>query len=587
MYRIKKIIAVFLCGGLFTACERDYNAELSVKNVIPHYVYISSDIETNVLATDIIDRGETEKSLQLTVKYAVTEEANASVEAILAPDMSLVEDYNKKKSKKFLPFPEANLSFTTGTVNIPVGSLETSVDFKIVNLDQLPNGEFLLPITIKSVNASNGFPVFEAKKTAYYQVVNKGAALKGQWLFDDESNPAKATVGKDLQPVGSGFTQVQGPEGKKGAVRISQGSYFKAVHEIAAGESGKVEEYTMLIDFKYPATGTWYTFYQTNLNNNDDADFFINKTGNIGVGDLGYSSAVAPANAWNRLIITLKKGVGIKFYLNGNMIHAPATNLDKDRFYLDPAGVILFGDEDGDDGEFDVARVDIYEGVMSEARIKVISGTGDSEPVDLSHITYNFSAPDFTAPAVSGAKPLEFENPASVTAVAGPGERGAALITKNNSVKVPNSKGTEMNTYTMLLDILPLGTDDDYAALFQATESNSGDDADLYIRNDGRLGQGNYGEAGAVPLNKWSRIVVVVDVAKNICDYYVNGSFYMHNPGRASHMTIGSSHYWLFADAYGHDYEYDIHCAGFSIWDKNLTEDEIAALGNADKPLQP
>lgn len=584
MNKIKTVITVLLCGGLFTSCERDYNSELSVKNEIPHYVYISSNIETNVPATDLVDRGETETSLQLTVKYAVTEEANATIEATLAPDMSLVDAYNKSKSKKFLPFPEANLSFPTTTANIPVGSFETTVDFKLVNLDQLPNGEFLLPITIKSANASNNFPIFESKKTAYYQVVNKGAVLKGQWLFDDASNFAKATVGKDLQPVGSGFVQVPGPEGSN-AVRIPQGSYFKAAHEIAAGASGKVEEYTMLIDFKYPATGTWYTFYQTNMNNNDDADFFINKTGNIGVGDLGYSSTVAPVNAWNRLIITAKKGTGIKFYLNGQMIHAPTSNFDKDRFYLDPAGVILFGDEDGDDGEFDVARVDIYEGIMSETRIRAISGAG-SEPVDLSHIIYNFSAPDFTAATGSGIKPLIFEDPASVTAVAGPGGRGAALITKNNSVKVPNSKGAEMDIYTMLLDIFPLGTDDDYAALFQATESNSGDDADLYIRGNGRLGQGNYGEAGAVPLNSWNRIVVVVDVENRKCDYYVNGNFYMSNPGRASHMTIGSSHFWLFADAYNHAYEYDVHCAGFSLWDKILTEEEIAALGNADNPLQ-
>jgi hypothetical protein len=583
MYAIKSLVAIIICAGLLTACQRDYNAELSVKNEMPHYVYLSSAAETNVAATDMVDQGETETSLQLTVRYGVTDEANATVQATVAPDFSLVEAYNKSKSKKYLAFPEAHLSFPNNTVNIQAGSVEANVDFKLVNLDQLPSGEFLLPITIKSANASNNYPVSEMKRTAYYQITNKSAVLKGQWLFNNAADFGKATVGKDLQLVGTGFSQVSGPEGGK-AVRIQQGSYFKAIHDIAAGASGRVEEYTMLIDFKYPATGTWYTFYQTNLNNNDDADFFINKTGNIGVGDLGYSSTAAPVNFWNRLIITAKKGAAIKFYLNGNLIHSPAGNLDKERFYLDPAGVILFGDEDGDDGEFDIARVDIYEGVMGENRIKTLSGQSVAAP-DLSHIFYTFTAPDFAQSAVGGAQPLVFEDPASVTSVAGPGERSAALITKNNSVKVPNSKGADMNTYTMLLDIYPLGVDQDYAALFQATESNSGDDADLYIRANGSLGQGNYGAAGAVPMNKWSRIVVVVDVANGLCDYYVNGAFYMHNPGRASHMTLGSSHFWLFADAYNHDYEYDLHCAGFSLWDKILTADEIAALGDPTNPI--
>jgi hypothetical protein len=176
MYKIKIIIAALLCGGLFTACERDYNAELSVKNETPHYIYISSNREMLVSATDSVfklreaGKSDMELTYSFTVRYGISDDKTATVETTVGQDFSLVEEYNKSKSKSLLPLPEAFLSFPTTTANILSGSDEVSVSFKLINIDKLPDGEYLLPITIKSANASNDFQLHKLKKTAYYYI---------------------------------------------------------------------------------------------------------------------------------------------------------------------------------------------------------------------------------------------------------------------------------------------------------------------------------------------------------------------------------------------------------------------------------
>ncbi|MDR0537452.1 MAG: DUF1735 domain-containing protein [Tannerellaceae bacterium] len=176
MYKIKSIITVLLCGGLFTACERDYNSELSVENETPHYIYISSAREQLVSATDSVfkmkEAGKEimELTYSFTVRYGISEEKTATVETTVGQDFSLVEEYNKSKSKNLLALPESFLSFPTTSANIPSGSDEVSVSFKLINIDRLPDGEYLLPITIKSANASNGFQLHKLKKTAYYHI---------------------------------------------------------------------------------------------------------------------------------------------------------------------------------------------------------------------------------------------------------------------------------------------------------------------------------------------------------------------------------------------------------------------------------
>ncbi|MDR0506968.1 MAG: DUF1735 domain-containing protein [Dysgonamonadaceae bacterium] len=207
MYKIKTILAVLLCGGLFTACERDYNAELSVKNEMPHYVYISSNRETLISATDSVyklkeaGKSDMELNFNFTVRYGMSDDKTATVETTVGQDFSLVEEYNKSMSKNLQPLPETFLSFPTTSANIPSGSNEVSVSFKLINIDNLPDGEYLLPITIKSANASNGFPLHKLKKTAYYHITKTDMMLdksKAEMIDCSDFHPGESGgKGKD------------------------------------------------------------------------------------------------------------------------------------------------------------------------------------------------------------------------------------------------------------------------------------------------------------------------------------------------------------------------------------------------------
>ncbi|GAB6394170.1 MAG: T9SS type A sorting domain-containing protein [Bacteroidales bacterium] len=383
MNKINILISIILAGGLFASCGNDW--EPASTEDMPHFVYVPAPYDVLIAATDIVDVGEKEKDLQFTVKYGITDDKTATVEATVGIDLSLVAAYNTDNSKNYTPFPEANVSFPSATVSIPAGADEASIQFKLIDLDKLPNGDFLLPVTVKSANASNGFPLHQVKKTVYYAVSNKSAVLKGQWQFEDASNIGKAAYGENLELVGSGFAQVNGPGGTK-AVHVPQGSYFIAAHKIAT--EGGAKEYTLLFDVNYPAKGVYYTLFQTNINNADDADLFIRPgDGSIGVGAVGNTATPAPPdnlpaytlppNEWHRVIVSVKVGIWFKIYVDGDL-HLHNDNVtDLGRYTLDPNGIVLFGDNDGEDAAFDIAEVAIWEGAMGDVRIQSLGGAGN------------------------------------------------------------------------------------------------------------------------------------------------------------------------------------------------------------------
>jgi len=107
----------------------------------------------------------------------------------------------------------------------------------------------------------------------------------GWWQFDNPANLSKAegSYGVDLTLVGS-HSAATGPATGNGAVLIGPGSYYKMQHQIPANGGGaKVNEYTLQYDFKIPANSVWHSFFQTDVGNASDGDFFFFFSGNIGV----------------------------------------------------------------------------------------------------------------------------------------------------------------------------------------------------------------------------------------------------------------------------------------------------------------
>ncbi|HPM59955.1 MAG TPA: fibronectin type III domain-containing protein [bacterium] len=207
----------------------------------------------------------------------------------------------------------------------------------------------------------------------------------GWWKFDDPASltRAEAGFGRDLEAVGNAVTAVFGPDSGNGAVRIGTGSYFKLDHDIPGNGDGiYLNEYTLAFDFRVPALGVWYCFFQTNTANSNDGECFINPYGNVGVGATGYSGASIKPGEWYRLILSVKNGSFFQFYLDGVPSFSGATQIRDGRFSIENP-LLLFADENGEDGAIDCAEVAIWDRPLTAVEVKLLGGFGHTFHYDL------------------------------------------------------------------------------------------------------------------------------------------------------------------------------------------------------------
>ncbi|MCX7836005.1 MAG: carboxypeptidase regulatory-like domain-containing protein [bacterium] len=203
----------------------------------------------------------------------------------------------------------------------------------------------------------------------------------GQWDFDFPSNLLRATTGNHLVLQGN-HTAVVGPATGNGAVNIGVGSFYRCYHNIApnGGSSSWVNEYSILIDFRVSQLGRWYTFFQTNLNNSNDGDCFINPNGNIGVGATGYSSYSIVPNEWYRLVVSVDLGSSYTYYLDGQLLHQGTSQAVDGRFALystvNGNQILFFADENGEDNPIDVAQIRIYDRPLTNQEVNQLGGYG-------------------------------------------------------------------------------------------------------------------------------------------------------------------------------------------------------------------
>jgi hypothetical protein len=200
---------------------------------------------------------------------------------------------------------------------------------------------------------------------------------KGWWKFDDPANLLKAETGYGtaLELVGS-HQATSGPTVENGAAKIGIGSYYKMSHGIAPNGGGTyVNEYTLQIDFKVKALGIWHSFFQTNLTNSNDGDCFINPEGNIGVAATGYSSYPVKTNEWYRLVISVKNNSFYRYYLDGQLLLNGTVQSRDGRFGLDKM-LLVFADENGEDGEIDCAELAIWDKPLTPDEAMALGGYG-------------------------------------------------------------------------------------------------------------------------------------------------------------------------------------------------------------------
>lgn len=196
---------------------------------------------------------------------------------------------------------------------------------------------------------------------------------KGLWRFEDSSRLTKADIGTELELVGA-QTAIFGPG--NGAVKIGKGSFYKMNHGIVPPNNAYyVNEYTLQFDFRIPSLAAWHSFFQTSPNNSNDGDCFINNNGNVGVEATGYSDYSVRANEWYRLVVSVKNGFFHEYYLDGQQTCNGIVQSLHGRFALDKI-LLLFADNNGEDGEIDCAEIAIWDKALSTEEIKSLGGFG-------------------------------------------------------------------------------------------------------------------------------------------------------------------------------------------------------------------
>ncbi len=213
----------------------------------------------------------------------------------------------------------------------------------------------------------------------------------GLWTFE-ASDPNAATVGAALALTGS-VDVISGVDGSDGAILIEEGSYYTLTHGIAPnGDGEKVNEYTILIDFKYPPsslTEGYNDLIQTDPERTpgDDSDWTINNTGAIGIGAVGYTSAsgyVTGPDTWYRMVLVVDNGLRQDLYMDGHRVLIGNPQAIDGRFSLAET-LLLFccgtdaqGVPDGDDGTFEISTIAMWDVPLAPGEIVALQSAGDS-----------------------------------------------------------------------------------------------------------------------------------------------------------------------------------------------------------------
>lgn len=207
------------------------------------------------------------------------------------------------------------------------------------------------------------------------KVLSQSPPPKGLWKFNDISNLNKAEIGNQLELVGT-VSITTGPVEGKSAVKIGRGSHFKMKHGISPNGGGAlVNEYTLQIDFRIPDRKEWRCLFQTSPTNSNDGECFINLSGYIGVQATGYSTFAVKPNEWYRLVISVKNGSHYRYYLDGHLVANGFYQSNDGRFALDNT-LLLFADNDGEDGEIDCTEIAIWDYALDINEVQSLGNYG-------------------------------------------------------------------------------------------------------------------------------------------------------------------------------------------------------------------
>jgi hypothetical protein len=209
----------------------------------------------------------------------------------------------------------------------------------------------------------------------------------GMWKFDDATDIGKASIGDDLVVNGT-IRSVNGPANYNLAAEVGLESYFDMYHGIYGnGDGYMVNEYTLQIDFSVPEAGIWHAFFQTEPTNSGDADLFTNTSNSIGTQATTYTTNTISANTWYRMVVVVKNGYFFKIFIDGELWLTSAGQPVDGRYALGE-NLLLFADNDGDDGTILCSEVSIWDVVLSDEQVAKL-GNATTIPTGIKDIQSN------------------------------------------------------------------------------------------------------------------------------------------------------------------------------------------------------
>lgn len=151
------------------------------------------------------------------------------------------------------------------------------------------------------------------------------------------------------------------------------------------GGGGYINDYSVVMDIYSPGSASWQALFNTNTSNGNDADFYIDPTGRLGIGGVGYTAAsVIAQNQWNRIafVADLDGGV-VKYFVNGDLAFTRAgSSLADGRFGLysnaDAGADLLFFNEGDGSGTYThallVNSISFTDETLSDSAVAALGG---------------------------------------------------------------------------------------------------------------------------------------------------------------------------------------------------------------------
>jgi hypothetical protein len=259
---------------------------------------------------------------------------------------------------------------------------------------------------------------------------NLAAAAIAQWDFDGDlaATTTHAALGAasalpaPAPAVTFEDTTLRGAPAQ--VARFSRGTYFRVRPGLAANGGGRyVNQYTVILDVLFPdrsPSGGWAALVQTNDANSNDADWFVDPAGRVGISG-SYGGSV-PEGEWRRLALVVDLVAGtLTSYVDGARVQELGAQALDGRFSLystlDGAreGFLLFADEDGDNAEGLIDALQVRDAALCSEDVAAL-GSFASGPLLPQPIAPHICAPGEPPPlAIKEGPYLQWATESEVT----------------------------------------------------------------------------------------------------------------------------------------------------------------------------